>query len=303
MNLEKTLYQLRGTKQEFLFEFSNYKRFLFNLLLNNNQAVINQKEIRVAGLRRTGNHAIIGWIRAQNPEHALHFNHPLAGGNPYQSHYRHHKNSMLEQGAKGEFTPQSLLIISYEDQLLEKIGSRRFEIFHDIYVGVSEKRYDVVILRDPFNLLASQLKADMVAFSDGSAEKIMGLWKSYAREFLGETSYLKQTKVPINFNLWHQDQDYRQELAQMLELEFTDEGREKVRGYGGGSSFNRQNMDGQASKMDLSNRWRFYEQDERFWQLLQDDELIDYATTIFGEDGFPFDRLVTTPSSSSKARS
>ncbi|MDB9529271.1 hypothetical protein PN498_24980 [Oscillatoria sp. CS-180] len=287
---QKRLYQLRAAKQEFLLEFSNYRRLLADTLFSR-QRIANNQEIRVAGLRRTGNHAVIGWIRAQHSKYALHFNHPPASKNPYQNAYKHCKKDILKQGARGDFSQQSLLIISYEDQPLAEVSSRKFELFHDVYVGRSQTRYDLLVLRDPFNLLASQLKSNMVRLSDESVQTTVSLWKSYAREFLDETQFLCHRKTCVNFNRWHRDVDYRRAIATRLNIEFTDAGREKVRGYGGGSSFDKTGMDGEATKMKLAQRWRTFEHETSFWDVFKDKQLLEYAEAIFADEDLPLDHV------------
>lgn len=283
---------LRRKKLFLAQEYSNYSRFYINAI-SPSKEVINQKEIRVAGLRRTGNHAIIGWIRSQHPAKSWHLNHPPAGKNPYQYLYAHYKKPHLRQEAIGKFEKKSLLIISYEDQPLDQICSPKFEKFHDVYVGLSEACFNVLILRDPFNLLASRLKSKMSSLDDDSAYNALQLWKAYAREFLNETQLLKGNKICINYSQWHLDKPYRQELAKSMDLVFTDSGRERVRGYGGGSSFDGRNLDGNASQLDILNRWQAFEDVSQFWQLFRDEELLHYAKSIFGTASLPFDRILT----------
>jgi hypothetical protein len=282
--------KFRGVKQDFLFQSSNYQRFLHTLYCSS-KTVVNEKEIRIAGLRRTGNHAIVGWIRAQHPEPTRHLNHPPPGHNPYQFLYKHYRKDELKQASKGNFSSLNLLIISYEDDELCSVASPNFERFHDVYVGSSRCRYDVLVLRDPFNLMASQIKARMVSLLDETASRMMALWTSYAKEFLGETRFLTHQKICINFNRWHQNLEYRKDIADQLAIDFTDAGREQVRDYGGGSSFDSQQMNGQANKMDLLNRWRVFETEEKFWQLFQNDQTVYYTDRIFGQDNLPFHYL------------
>ncbi|MEO1743319.1 MAG: hypothetical protein AAFR99_16095, partial [Cyanobacteria bacterium J06629_9] len=173
------------------------------------------------------------------------------------------------------------------DQKLEKVCSEKFERFHDTYVGVSATRFDFLILRDPFNLLASRIKSNMSRITDSSAAEIIQLWKSYAKEFLGETKILTQNKVCINFNRWHSSQMYRKGIADSLGLQFTDAGRERVKGYGGGSSFDGRNHDGEASQLKVLERWKLFEHTDSFWQLFRDEELLSYVERIFDQKTVP----------------
>ncbi|MEO1094252.1 MAG: hypothetical protein AAFX01_05075 [Cyanobacteria bacterium J06638_28] len=249
--------------------------------------MINAKEIRVIGLRRTGNHAIIGWIRAQHHEYAFHVNHPPGGMNPYRFLANHYDNAEFHREARGEFTPKSLLILSYEDQDLADICCQKFEKFHDVYVGPSASRYDVLILRDPFNLMASQLKSGMASMTTGTAQRKIRVWKDYAREFLNQTQLMPHQKCCISFNQWHYDAAYREKIAGQLALNFSDVGREKVRGYGGGSSFSGRELDGQASQLNILDRWHIFQDDPDYWNLFRDDELLGYVSQIFDTATLP----------------
>ncbi|NJK47517.1 hypothetical protein HC931_04385 [Candidatus Gracilibacteria bacterium] len=95
--------RLRSQKNYLLQESSNYWRFYKQVVVRPTE-IINQKEILIAGLRRTGNHAIIGWIRAQHPDKAWHLNHPPAGQNPYQFLYSHFKKPEFREEAIGNFS-------------------------------------------------------------------------------------------------------------------------------------------------------------------------------------------------------
>ncbi|WP_287525427.1 hypothetical protein [Okeania sp. SIO2C2] len=173
--------------------------------------IVNQKEIRVAGMKRSGNHAIINWVKSQQNGDVGFINNVLANQNPYRYKYENLRDKFPEhkwaiehnrQQAKGNFIKRDCLIYSYEDFPLEQIANDKFERNHDIYLGKSATRYDLLIIRDPFNLLASRLKiSSKVAYflSVNSPNKTMiDLWLDYAKEYLGETNYLKHNKVCVN---------------------------------------------------------------------------------------------------------
>ncbi|NES83761.1 MAG: hypothetical protein F6K10_21415 [Moorea sp. SIO2B7] len=76
-----------------------------------------------------------------------------------------------------------------------------------------------------------------------------------------------------------------------MELEFTYAGREFIKGYGGGSSFDGRNHDGQASQLKVLNRWQLFEHLEPFWQLFKDEKLLHYTERIFDRETLPFNRI------------
>lgn len=251
--------------------------------------IINQKEIRVIGLRRTGNHALINWIAQQQNGVVWCLNNLPVDENPYRHRYEYPEKSdplwqveRLLPEAQGHFTAKDCLIYSYEDYPLESIVSKKYEKKHDMYVGKSLKRYDLLIIRDPFNLIASRLKSGKIDVKTETKDMV-DLWIDYAKEFLGETEYLNQSKICLNYNEWFQNVEYRKEIANQLELEFSDRGKDEVSYHGGGSSFDRRKLEGKATQMDVLNRWKHFCDDPNYRQLLNNQQLIEYSERIFGQ--------------------
>lgn len=272
--------------------------------------IINQKELRVLGLRRTGNHAIINWIEKQQTG-VIHLNNLRVDENPYKYIYKAFSGHALPQDqwlaketsrypqyqgaegleslkkeSQGIFKPKECLILSYEDFPIARVASPRFERTHNLYFGVSQQRFDVLILRDPYNLIASRLRASQ---SQGNmltvksiSQTIADLWIEYAKEFVGDTQILNQTKVLVNYNQWVTDPDYRQALAQQLGIEFSDSGFTEVPKFGGGSSFDKTDFQGRATDMEVFRRWEAYAEDPEYRKLLRNEVLRDYVERIFG---------------------
>ena len=260
-------------------------------LRSQSQEVINQKELRVVGMRRTGNHAIITWIERQQPGTAYHLNNIAAGTNPYRYksnnlrryHPQHSKMAAVyQQQAAGALIKRDCLILSYEDWGLEQVTQPRFERNRTLYLGKSNQQLDVLILRDPFNLFASRLKQNFVDTKSKTASMV-DMWLAYAREFVGESSYLQPDRVCINYNQWFADVSYRRGLADQLGLVFSDAGLRHVPHLGGGSSFSGTRHSGQAGRLDVTNRWRHFADNPAFRQLFENEEIWHYSTQIFGD--------------------
>lgn len=251
--------------------------------------LINQKEIRIVGLMRTGNHAITNWIRKQQRGSINYLNNIPCDKNPYQHFYERHLTynkyprtiRKLKRQAQGKLVAHDCLIYSHEDYSLEQVTDPEFEKNHDLYMGKSGERYDVLIIRDPFNLIASRFKSGFIDVKTPNRTAI-DLWIAYAQEYLGETNYLKYNKICVNYNQWTMDVEYRKSIAQQLGLEFSDAGFNEVKAQGGGSSFEGQKFDGQASKMDVHNRWKVYQDNEVYRQMLNQDRVFEYSEKIFG---------------------
>ena len=255
--------------------------------------IVNQKLIKVIGLRRSGNHAIINWIIPQQSGVVRHLNNLSIRGNYYRelcdklrdNHpelYRQKKSDLIKE-AQGDFELKDCLICNYEDYNLDKITSQQIEKRHDFYFGKSAVKYDLLLLRDPFNTLASRLKAPKDTAIDLRVKNqvFINRWIAYAKEFLGETQFLKNNKLVVNYNKWFTDVDYRKQIACQLNLEFSDRGINQVRGFGGGSSFDRCDFSGQAQNMKILERWKQFSDDISFRKLLDNEELIYYSELIF----------------------
>jgi len=260
-----------------------------NLLSYNNvMDRINKKEYRVVGLKRSGNHVIINWIIKQQPGTVVFLNNVPPFRNPYTSHSTDGKIIRRAPGQtlkKGELPAcVDALIYSHEDCRLNYVASRFFEKNHDEFLGESEKRYDVLVLRDPFNLFASRLHRDGKTMP--SASRTMNLahfWIAYAREYLEKTNHLTNNKITINYNRWCIDQEYRRQLADLLELKFSDNAVNEVPTYGRGSSFDGMTFQGKASEMKVLERWKILRNDNRYLGLFRDRLVVDLSEKIFGK--------------------
>ena len=264
----------------------------------------NKTELRIAALRRSGQHGVINWIISQAVQHgqADHFsggsivefaflNDVVPGTNPFLSC----TDSNVLDIPTAIQTPKNMLklwvqrdwlVYNYEDRPLEAVFSEDFERDHDLFVGPSERRIDIIVLRDAFNFFASRFRLTWMSQqlqAQYTCTNMANLWKTYAREYLGKTQIIKHNKTVINYNRWHTDRDYRFSLAQTLGLTFTDAGfKSVIRRYGGGSSFDSDKYHGQADQMQVLHRWKTMAGDARFRQIFSDTELVELSEEIFG---------------------
>lgn len=249
--------------------------------------MVNQRELRVIGMSRSGNHCIINWILRQVNGRSCFLNcaegktnpfitaRPLASGAAFKINY---DGFDIDRERAGLFSDKDYLIHSYEDCFLGYACGDRFEADHDAFVGRSARRFDVLVLRDPFNLFASRRKMG-VGMPEATALRI---WKQHAREFLGVRRYLRHAPLSISYNRWAACRDYRRAIADRLGLAFTDDGVDEVARCGGGSSFDGLRFDGRARGMPVSERWRHFAADPGYRRLF-DRETVDLARAIFGD--------------------
>lgn len=152
----------------------------------------------------------------------------------------------------------------------------------------------VIILRDWRNYIASHIKH--IDRERERHESIRGgpwlgaplnervkpnLFKEYATHFINESSY-----YPILFDRWFASKKYRIKICQDLDLHFTDIGKQSVPSFGGGSSFDKLRLDGQAEQMNVLNRYKMYEDDVSYQELMQDDEIVELNSQmgVYNED-------------------
>ncbi|WP_017663139.1 hypothetical protein [Baaleninema simplex] len=241
---------------------------------------INEKLFQFCGLQRSGNHAVINWIISQKPLKTCFINGIFPQQNPWYKNwglfYRNFEYWPSDRDKSGALVAKELLLCSYENRSLEEIFKN--QDYLNSHVGKSQDLYSLLILRDPYNTFASWLKADWEI-----TPEIIELWKSYAREFLGETQYLPDRKVIINFNHWFLDREYRHQLARKLDLQFTDNGLNTITHHGGGSSFDKQSLDGKARNLKVLERFQNFIHDPTYLEIFKDRELHELSTEIFGE--------------------
>lgn len=248
--------------------------------------MVNRHEFRVVGMSRSGNHAIINWMLNQVSGQYCFLNCAEPKYNPYTSARPMGNGHILEtnidgldleQERKGNWRQKDVLIYSYEDCFLGMVASPRFERHRDAYVGETEHRRDVLILRDPYNLFASRKKKGGAAITDRTAIRI---WKQHAREYLGTRRYLGSDRLVINYNAWAADVVYRSTLAEELALEFSDAGIDAIPSCNGGSSFDGRRFDGRASEMNVYERWRHFADDLDYWRIF-DEEIVELSDAVF----------------------
>lgn len=285
-----------------------------------------QKEIRVFGIRRSGNHAIISWIIDNHPGKVVFINNINYQNNidfptsPFDIDDWKYPflDRMIIKGlpywqCKKKFTswikylftkPQNyilvadddyidmnyirkvekdLLMYSFEDITADDPRLKLFDENHDEYVGVSQKKIDLLVLRDPWNLFASMLKRGIFKRDEKDKIKYTNLFKNYAREFINSSHNRNVNLVCANYNQWFADADYRVELAKKLGFTVSKKPYEKISNRGGGSSFDRLEYNSEASSMKVLERWKIFQDDEFYQEIFADQELRELSEKIFGD--------------------
>lgn len=260
---------------------------------------INALEIVFVGCPRSGNHAVINWLRRQASGLHLHLNDCTAEKNPFDVNFGvtwgrktawfdHYQLPLWDDTFRHRLR-RELLIRSYEDCALERILCHSVEEHHDAWLGQSERRVLIILLRDPYNFLASNFRR----FQHQPAQEITrklarlrSIWLGHAEHFRKTQKDSDPNTLGILFNRWVWDQPYRQSIAAALELQFSDRGKANVARFGPtveGKSFDGLAFEGRPEEMALDKRWQEYADNELYQHACQHAELRTQAAEWFDE--------------------
>lgn len=227
---------------------------------------VNRTEVRALAMRRSGHHAVIHWILRQVRGLGLFLNDCRLDG---QGNVVGNRFSRSVNPA-GEEDPNDLYLCNFEDLGVEELAA----LFRQVRSrGRSLRVLHLLVVRDPFNWVASRLKAEPGLPLEGLLER----WKGHVRECLGRTRILPDL-VPVDFSRWVADAGYRAGLAAALGLDFDDRGYREVE-LPGLSSFDTGRVVEDNSV--VLERWRDFRDDEAYLAAL-DAEVIELAEAFFG---------------------
>ena len=272
----------------------------------------NQKEIVFFGIRRSGNHAVIKWILQNIGSNGVHLN-DITGENPYDSCTKIYLHNMPVANMFPEYANRSTLpfdkdncflfhnyeddvdwgkwktlkeekkdtlIISYEDRSIKAKIFSSFLQQHDAFVGESNERYLVILLRDAYNLFASMYKAAYI--NQQHIDRGKQLFKEYAEIFLAPKVQRESKLICINFNGWHSNKQYRILLGELFGVTLNGDPFREVSMIGGGSSFDGTSLNQNAQHMKVLERWKEYASDPEYRAIFDDKELVELSNAIFG---------------------
>jgi hypothetical protein len=262
----------------------------------------NDIEIQLLGLQRSGNHAVLAWMFQQFDAPVLFFNNVDHFSDPFLGFHHARLPNMIEvrRGA----TPENLrhleelrrmkkhaLIYSYENLKLSRLKNRGLIEDRPRLLGHSAIMRRGLLLRDFFNWIASRARLfeekGQPQMTKESAGAHIALWIMYAKEFVGETEFARDVElVPISYNRWIADDQYRAYLLGRLAVPFKDNSNTHVPDVGGGSSFDGGKFSGRPEGMQVGERWRYLLRPE-FSDVLdvirsRREEIEHYNQLIFG---------------------
>lgn len=245
--------------------------------------VVNKTELRILGMRRSGNHGIINWMMraanagAQNINHIF-LNNCKIGENAYrlQSDWRPPEYSdkmyrAIQERRNRAYLPVGLLVRSYEDYDRSHFIKPENQAFY----GRSCKKLDGIIIRDPLNLFASRIKVGYI--ESKSRLSLIDLYLDHVSSIVSGG-----TDIPIIYNQWILSKTYREEILAKLHIEGPDLEDNKPANFGPGSSFSPRGAD--LDKKMLLLRWQDFRDDPWFKkEILGNSAIMDVTRTHFPE--------------------
>lgn len=217
--------------------------------------------LRVFGMKRAGNHAVIDWLIRNSGAARYHFlNNCKPNKTPFESALRFYTEAGSTRRGEAPFdrgdTAPDLFMASYEDLNLEDLlgedaAARRLVWPHDA-------PRDVYVQRNFLNWLPSYLRlwrnrgVDAPSALCAKVFPAIETWKANHR--LHDSGAAKI--VVVEFEHWRSDPAYRRDLLAALGFAPRDDDISRVPRNGGGSSFDGLDFDGKAQEMAVGERWR-----------------------------------------------
>jgi len=265
--------------------------------------VINEYEIRVWAIRRSGHHAIINWIASMFKEPVWHFNAPKCHANPYRKRKKY-QGQMIQRipeimqhfsqtqweihwSKRPEMCPniqKPCLIYNHEDY---KLNEHPEPIPN---LGKSDKQFSVLIMRSFKNMLASRLYEQPqwnLRKVQANTKDVPRFYEMYAKEFLDITHWLTFTPVKIWFDLWFSSRKYREMKAIEMDLVNSDDTIQHMAAHRKkGSTFDTfAKFKNQAKNMDVLNRYKKMENNKVYQKIIQKNpELLKLSDKIHKQE-------------------
>jgi len=234
--------------------------------------LVNEREIMISALQRSGHHAFVDWLLKNCPRHLFlncvtdeRFMRPTFIAGKPEARFVNDLDLSVDRENAGDLTKKELLVYNMESFSVED-AEKVFRSENKVArIGASKQEFFVIWLRDPFNNLASLSRRGKNALiRENSArrqeriEKLNAsceLWANHFQAFKRAVNGTGQY-VGICCNQWLADRSFRDQLAARFGISSEHEASEMV-GWGNGSSFSHF-YEGQAAPTpaELETRWQ-----------------------------------------------
>lgn len=244
-------------------------------------------KILVIALARAGGHGFINWLCKQLEGHVVFKNNVFQDLTPRSVDHYGDKNAEV-----------STTVYSFENFDLQG--------YKELYENKDPFDKIIILNRDPFNWIASSIaKGTKLGLLDQTfipgPNQIEGglhyvkwfcqsmaridMFRQYMQQCLGEIDLLGRDFTHVSYNEWFTSKEYREGICKALDIPFTDKGLQDVPDYGGGSSFNQRDMNSEAQKMNVLERWKTMANDPRYLSFITED-IREYSRKYFNFEPF-----------------
>lgn len=249
-------------------------------------------EMAVCALQRSGHHAVMDWLMAVlrgrygagSIRYVNWVNQFMPQLDPFNTN-THPTDDSHKCGPKDRSKPRKILIYNFEDCGMYMM--RAMEFVSKQFNGESDMRYNVIILRDFYNMLASRMERTRKGKPfDHPYNSLVGLWIEYAETFRRKGSYGDSKHgglsnlLAISYNKWFSSKEYRATICNLLECPYTEETMQRVHLAGEGSSFTGTKGDGRS--LDVLSRWKKFKNDEEYKTIVLTPQIRKVNSLIFG---------------------
>jgi hypothetical protein len=257
-----------------------------------------EREIHVIGIQRTGQHAISSWLIGYFENVCYKNNMSQARENPRYSQgiqppWWYFKPSEREQWVEDCLPSirQGMDAIVLGTELTFRnfglnpnLDNMRNKMCQRCHVDRFSKRTDyLLVCRHPLNHYASVLKWRRNRRLR-SPKRFARVWVEMAQEILGEREGICGNKTPVLYDKWFNSEQYRRELADKLDLNFTDRRLNIVMDIGiknnRGSSFDGMSYKNNGQKMNVLNRWEGVKDHPSYREVAENEEVQKYARLL-----------------------
>lgn len=250
--------------------------------------------LRVFGMRRSGNHAIINWLQRNTSDEVAFLNNCRRKAPALRTFQgcevngkRHVHKAQEGQPVADQVPDGSTLLLSYEDYA--PVGRGNLMDLVSAEFNASDVSYEIVIYRNFMNWSASLLKKLQGNASHtplGRLRIMMGALEQYKHMLSLVEKPRSHNMQAIHYDRWCESEEYRATALVALGLEHRDDDLGRVQKYGGGSSF-QQNAKS-AKELDVLQRWQAMENDPEYQIVLsaaqQDQHLMTLIERLMPQD-------------------
>ena len=259
----------------------------------------NDVEICVVACKRSGHHAVMSWLAEQFSGTPFFLNNCRVSENPFtetrkslQRSGAHSEADKYRKEEDGCLTRKDVLLYNFEDCDLRHVFSPAEKARREKSLGRSAKRFNVLVLRDHYNLFASRLKrvklgSNVPRENLKKALQARKLYVHHAREYLGETDCIDENRIVISFTRWFLDEEYRRGISQRVNGTYCDTSMRNVAEKGEGSSFDGIRYADRAGDMEVLDRWKQFTGNVVYNAIVSDRRMRDYTTRVFGKIPYP----------------